>query len=76
VVATPVGCVPEVITEGNGFIVRHSVGAVREGMQRMLTSDRQAKSVAARRMAEDHTWAAVASQYLTLFERVLAERTP
>ena len=76
VVATPVGCVPEVITDGNGCIVSHSVAAVRDGMRRLLVADRRAMGVAARQTAESHAWTAVAGEYLNLFERVLAERVP
>lgn len=69
VVATSVGCVPDVITDGvNGAIVGPGVEAVRDGIRRCLSGDRAAQSRAATSVAEDNSWTAVAREYLELFE--------
>ncbi|TLP97048.1 glycosyltransferase family 4 protein [Nesterenkonia salmonea] len=69
VVATAVGCVPDVLTEGvNGAIVAPGGESVREGIRRCLAGDRQAQAQAARETAEDHSWTALAREYLELFD--------
>lgn len=75
VVATPVGCVPDVIVDGvNGFIISRDPGCVRSGMARMLEADRTTMALRARTAAEAHSWAEVAGRYLRLFDEILAEK--
>lgn len=75
VVATPVGCVPDVIRDSvNGYVVSGVPAEVRWGMQQMLEADRAAMGQAARIEAETHSWRAVAKEYLRLFDEILAAR--
>jgi len=76
VVATRVGCVPDVLVDGvNGVVVARDAESVRDGMLRLLGTDRTAMGVAARRTAEAHSWPEVAQRYLDLFADILASRT-
>jgi len=75
VVATAVGCVPDVIDDGvNGAVVSPEAASVRAGIQRCLSADRAAQSQAARRTAEENSWTAVAQQYLQLFDALVGAR--
>jgi UDP-glucose:(heptosyl)LPS alpha-1,3-glucosyltransferase len=65
VVASPTGCVPDVIVDGtNGAVVAPLPDPLAEGLRRVLASDPGAMRAAARRTAEQHSWAAVAGRYL------------
>lgn len=76
VVATPVGCVPDVVVDGgNGAVVSGTAVSVRSGLERVAAADRAAWAAAARRTAEEHSWPGVAERYLALFREVLAERS-
>lgn len=75
VVATAVGCVPEVLTDGvNGAVVRPEAASVREGIRSCLAADRAHQSRQARSTAEAHSWTAVARQYLELFDSLNGRR--
>ncbi|QGF23882.1 glycosyltransferase family 4 protein [Raineyella fluvialis] len=75
VVATRVGCVPEVIDDGvNGIVVEPSADSVREGIRRMLTADLSGMGIQARRAAEDHSWSRIAREYVGMFAAVLSEK--
>jgi UDP-glucose:(heptosyl)LPS alpha-1,3-glucosyltransferase len=74
VVATPTGCVPDVVTDGvNGAVVEATSPAVETGLRCVLAIDRAAASMAARRSAVEHSWSAVAERYLALLERLADE---
>ncbi|GAB3067149.1 hypothetical protein GCM10027053_33350 [Intrasporangium mesophilum] len=65
VVASPTGCVPDVIEDGvNGAIVTPSPNLLAEGLRRVLASDAGPMRAAARSSAEEHSWSAVARRYL------------
>lgn len=71
VVATPAGCVPEVVVPGtNGYIVDRDPASVRAGLAAVDDGDRASMSAAARATAMEHTWASVALRYLHLFDRL------
>lgn len=71
VVATPAGCVPDVVVPGhNGFIVGAEPEALRAALSRVDEGDRPRLRRAARDTALEHTWSAVALEYLRLFDRV------
>ncbi|WP_454778569.1 glycosyltransferase family 4 protein [Georgenia muralis] len=75
VVATPVGSVPEVLHDGvDGFIVDGSPHQIADGVRRILAGDRVTMASAARRTAEQHSWAAASAAYLDLVERIGAAR--
>lgn len=75
VVATPVGCVPDVIVpHENGAIVDATPEAIASGVAEVLAREGAAQARAARAAAEQHAWPVVAKQYLRLFERVVEER--
>lgn len=75
VVATAVGCVPDVIQDGvNGFIVENSARSVAAGVRALCSADRDALRVQARLSAEKHSWTQVAERYLGLFQEILKSR--
>lgn len=75
VVATAVGCVPDVVVPGrNGAIVEPDPESVAEGIRSVLVGDTAAQAAAARASAERHAWSAVAAEYLELFEVVHSRR--
>lgn len=75
VIATPTGCVPDLVEEGHtGFVTDGSPRDVARAWAGFLGADRDALRRHARATAEQHSWASVARQYLALFERVLEER--
>lgn len=75
VIVTPTGCIPDVVEEGrNGFVTDGSAGDIARAWRALLDADRDALRRQARATAEGCSWAAVARQYVDLFERVLKER--
>ena len=65
VVATPTGCVPDVVVDGvNGAVVEATADALARGLARVLGLDRSTVLGAARETAERHSWAIVARRYL------------
>nr|NLI51556.1 glycosyltransferase family 4 protein [Propionibacterium sp.] len=75
VVASPVGCVPEVVVDGvNGYAVGFDADAIAAALGRVLDRGPGAWTAAARASAEDRSWARVAQEYLALFEDVLRAR--
>ena len=75
VVATPVGCVPDVIADGvNGYAVAPEPSAIRDALRRVIERGPGAWSEATRASAEARSWRRVAQEYLSLFEDVLRER--
>lgn len=75
VVATAVGCVPEVIEPGiNGEVVTADPTSIAAGIRHTLGGDRTAQAKAARQTAEQHTWAKVAQEYLHVFSALEGSR--
>ena len=71
VVATPTGCVPDLVVDGvNGAVVEATPGALARGLETVLAGDRGALAQAARATAEEHSWARVAQRYLDLLAEV------
>lgn len=71
VVATPVGCVPDVVVDGvTGVLVTAEPAAIQAAMTRLVHADRAAMARAARTTALAHTWPAIAQAYLRLCEEV------
>jgi UDP-glucose:(heptosyl)LPS alpha-1,3-glucosyltransferase len=67
VVATPTGCVPDVVTDGvNGAVVGADPDDLAAGLVRVLALDPADAAAAARESAERHSWATVARRYLDL----------
>lgn len=74
VVATSVGCVPDVVVDGvNGTIVERTPESVLAGLECIVQADRSALAGAARQTAENHAWAGIATRYLDLFTQLLEE---
>jgi UDP-glucose:(heptosyl)LPS alpha-1,3-glucosyltransferase len=74
VVATPTGCVPDVIVEGvNGAVTGGTAEQVEEGLRRILSGDLAAMRAAARQSAEGHSWSAVAARYLDALAQLPGE---
>lgn len=75
VIATATGAVPDVVVDGsNGQIVSATPESIAKGTEAVLAADPVVLSRAARRTAEQHSWAEVAQQYLRLFEKILDAR--
>lgn len=73
VVATGVGCVPDVVRDGvNGAIVDADADAVRAGVRRVLKLDAAARAAAARSAAADNSWESIAQQYINLLRTIRA----
>ncbi|WP_323100569.1 glycosyltransferase family 4 protein [Intrasporangium sp. YIM S08009] len=71
VVATPTGCVPDVVVDGvNGVVVDAAPGrlpaALTVAIERVLALPPDATRAAARATAEEHSWTLVARRYLDL----------
>lgn len=67
VVATPTGCVPDVVEDGhNGFIVPADAEQIALKVAELESRPLQERQRSARRSAEIHSWSAVACQYLDL----------
>ncbi len=77
VVATPTGCVPDVVTDGvNGAVVEATAADLAAGLSRVFALDPVAARAAARESAERHSWAAVARRYLDVLTGLRAEPGP
>lgn len=76
VVASAVGCVPEVVADGDtGLVVEREPTALRSAFAALVGADRAAWGRRARAEAERHSWEAVARQYATLAAEVASERS-
>jgi len=65
VVATPTGCVPDVVVDGvNGAVVEATPVGIAHGIARVLALQPSAVRAAARETAEHHSWTTVARRYL------------
>lgn len=73
VVATPTGCVPDVVTDGvNGAVVAATAQSIGDGLRRVLDQPVAAMRAAARAEAEAHSWSAVAARYLDVLTSLRA----
>ncbi|TQM63989.1 glycosyltransferase family 4 protein [Humibacillus xanthopallidus] len=71
VVATPTGCVPDLVVDGvNGAVVDATPDAVARGLAAVLDGDAAELSRHARAAAEQHSWSRVARRYLDLLRTV------
>lgn len=78
VVATAFPHAVELLASGAGIVVGHDdPGALEIALRRVVTEERLAGSMAAeaRRLAPRMAWSVVATQYLTLAQRLIAERS-
>lgn len=65
VVATPTGCVPDVVVDGvNGAVVEATSDGIARGIASVLALEPTAVRAAARQTAEQHSWTMVARRYL------------
>lgn len=77
VIATPVGCVPEVIRDGtNGFVTTGDNTDIATQLARLAQTDRSAMSVAARSTAELRSWPVVAGEYLDALAGIRTGKVP
>jgi UDP-glucose:(heptosyl)LPS alpha-1,3-glucosyltransferase len=77
VVATGVGCVPDVVRDGvDGFVVDRDPEGIRAALLAVAAADRPGWARAARSTAEEHSWTNVASAYLDLLRSPLVTRAP
>ncbi|MGW6229390.1 glycosyltransferase family 4 protein [Cellulosimicrobium cellulans] len=73
VVATPVGCVPDVVVDGvTGHVVAGDAEQVAAAVRDLAGRDRAALAEAARAVALEHSWAIVARRYLDVLETLPA----
>jgi UDP-glucose:(heptosyl)LPS alpha-1,3-glucosyltransferase len=71
VVATPTGCVPDVVVDGvNGAVVEGTGAAIEAGLRQVLSLDRPTAATAARASAVEHSWSAVADRYLAVLSQL------
>jgi UDP-glucose:(heptosyl)LPS alpha-1,3-glucosyltransferase len=71
VVATPTGCVPDLIIDGvNGAVVDARAESVATGIMRVFSGDGDALADRARATAEEHSWSRVAQRYLDVLSEV------
>ena len=74
VVATPVGCAPELVDSSNGRLVEATGPAVARGIRQLLETDLAALRTSARASAVAHSWSSIADRYLELFDTLLRDR--
>ena len=75
VIATRVGCAPDVVVDGvNGYLVEQNAAEIGDRMETLAAADLRAWGPRARASVEDRTWRHVAAQYLELAEQVAAGR--
>lgn len=75
VIATRVGCAPDVVVDGvNGFLVEQDAADIGERMETLAAADLDAWRPRARASVADRTWRHVAVKYLELAEKVAAAR--
>lgn len=69
VVATPTGCVCEVIVDGvNGYVTPADPRRIAEAVTALAGADREVLARAARESALQHSWSRVAQAYLAMLE--------
>lgn len=75
VVATPTGCVPDVLADSQaGSICGRSPDSIRSALLRVEEADAEKMSAAAREVGLAHGWTRIAERYLDLFTEVAAAR--
>ncbi|WP_407316544.1 glycosyltransferase family 4 protein [Isoptericola halotolerans] len=75
VIATPVGCVPDVVDDGGcGYVVEPTPAAIARAVHRLRDADRASLALAARATAERNSWGDVARSYLDLVTTMAAAR--
>lgn len=75
VIATRVGCAPDVVVDGvNGYLVEQDGTEIGERMESLAAADLAAWRPRARASVAERTWRHVAKQYLELAEEVAARR--
>ena len=75
VVATRVGCAPDVIVDGvNGYLVEQDAVEIGERMESLAAADLGAWRPRARASVAQYSWRQVATQYLELAARIDRER--
>ncbi len=76
VIATRVGCAPDVVVDGvNGYLVEQDAAEIGERMESLAAADLAEWRPRARASVADRTWRHVAEQYLALAEEVAASRS-
>lgn len=79
VLATKSGGVMDLVQEGvNGLLVEPEVNALADGMRRLLAHPDETRAMGERahQTIQQHTWAAVTDEFLTVFQRVIGEYSP
>jgi glycosyltransferase involved in cell wall biosynthesis len=75
VIATRVGCAPDVVVDGvNGFLVEQDAAEIGDRMETLAAADLADWSPRARASVAERTWRHVAAKYLELAEQVAASR--
>jgi glycosyltransferase involved in cell wall biosynthesis len=75
VIATRVGCAPDVVVDGvNGYLVEQDAIEIGDRMETLAAADLAALRPRARASVADRTWRHVAAQYLDLAGQVAASR--
>lgn len=75
VISTRVGVAPELLVDGvNGFLVDRDPGEVADRLERIAATEPGSWADASRRSVQDMSWTQAARRYISLFERVRAEK--